>query len=76
MPQLSLYFDQTTLEKVDQAAKLSKVSMSKWVRKAVTDYLSNEWTEGFFDLYGSINDSSFKIPEDSQAINSTPRDEL
>jgi hypothetical protein len=76
MPQLSLYFDKATLEQVDQAAKLSKTSMSKWVRQAVIESLNNEWTEGFFDLCGSIDDDSLEIPEDSQTINSTPRDEL
>jgi hypothetical protein len=76
MPQLSLYFDESTMKQVDQAAKLSKTSMSKWVRKAVIESLNNEWTEGFFDLCGSIDDDSFEVPDDSQTINSTPRAEL
>jgi len=76
MPQLSLYFDEATLKKVDQAARLSKTSMSKWVRQVVVESLSNEWADGFFDLCGSINDDSLEIPEDPEAINSAPREEL
>ena len=76
MSQLSLYFDEPTLKLVDHAAKLSNTSMSKWVRQAVMESLTNEWPESYFKLCGSINDKSFAVPEEPNAINSTPRDEF
>ena len=76
MPQLSLYFDKPTLKLVDQAAKKSNTSLSRWVRQAVMESLNNEWPKGYFDLCGSVNDALFDVPEETEVINSTPREEL
>ena len=64
MPQLSLYFDETTLRRVERAAKLGNVSVSKWVRGRLLRSLEDDWPDGYFDLFGVIQDPSFDRPAD------------
>lgn len=61
MPQISLYIDKETLAKVEKAAKNQHLSVSKWVGKHIKKAVNEEYPEGFFDLFGSINDDSFQI---------------
>jgi hypothetical protein len=63
MPQLSIYLDETALKKVEKAAKLKNVSVSRWVRESLIRSLENEWPENFFELFGSIRDDSFRSPD-------------
>lgn len=58
MPQLSLYIDEETLNKVENAAKIENVSLSKWVSQKLKTILNNDWSDNYFNLYGSINDNS------------------
>lgn len=66
MPQLSLYIDQDTLKKVEKAAKVDKMSISKWVCNKLQSSLHDSWPEGYFDLFGSINDDSFNETKQMQ----------
>ena len=76
MPQLSLYFDEVTLRRVERAAKLSKVSVSKWVRTRLLRSLDDEWPDGYFDLFGSIQDHTFDRPADIWEPSSMSRETL
>lgn len=76
MPQLSLYLDDNTLQMVKEVAALSNTSVSKWVRNKVLQSLHNEWPDGYFQLYGTVNDKSFAEPSEPYRINDTPREEL
>ena len=64
MPQLSLYFDESTLKKVERAAKLSQMSLSQWVRTKLLQSLESDWPENYFSLFGSIKDDSFQEPDE------------
>lgn len=63
MPQLSLYIDRDTMNKIDKAAKLNHTSISKWVGNSIREFLSEEYPKDYFSLFGSIGDSSFKEPK-------------
>ena len=63
MPQLSLYIDKETLEKVEKAAEAEKTSISKWVGKQLKKSLQANYPEDFEGLFGSIRDETFTIPE-------------
>ena len=76
MPQLSLYFDDATLKLVEKAAQHSNTSISRWVRGKVLESLENEWPEGYFTLFGSIEDHSFEVPVDPIEPSTTPRETL
>ncbi len=59
MPQISLYVDAKTLNKIEKAAELSNSSISKWVTSKLAEHLEQNWPDSFGNLYGSIDDNSF-----------------
>ena len=61
MPQLSLYIDEKTLHKIETAAQLEHVSISKYVVRKLNESMFNAWPDNFKKLYGSIDDDSFKV---------------
>lgn len=63
MPQLSLYIDKETLHKIEIAAKLEKLSISKYVVRKLNDSLNKSWPENFDTLFGSVSDDTFIEPE-------------
>lgn len=63
MPQISLYIDEGLLGKIEKVASVEHLSISKWVSKKIKNALNNNWPEGYFSLYGSINDSDFVKPK-------------
>lgn len=64
MPQISLYIDESTLKKVEASAKKEHLSLSKWVAQLIRTRVSNEYPADFGDLFGSITDDSYTIPDD------------
>ena len=46
MPQLSLYIDENTLEKMILAAKIEKISISKLVVKKLKESFHDKWPGG------------------------------
>lgn len=59
MPQLSLYIDKTTLQKIETAAKMEHISISKYVVKKLNESMFNAWPQNYQNLYGSIQDDTF-----------------
>ena len=62
MPQISLYIDEKTLEKVSESAKSENKSISNWVKSKIQKSLNDEWSEEFKSLIGSIVDDTFVEP--------------
>jgi predicted transcriptional regulator len=56
MAQLAIYIEDQLAERLDNAAKASGKSKSKWVTDAIKRSLQDQWPEGFFDLAGSWED--------------------
>jgi len=63
LPQISLYIDKETLQKIEKAADAEKTSISKWVGRQLKKSLETSYPEDFQNLFGSIRDDSFTIPE-------------
>jgi hypothetical protein len=59
MPQISLYIDETTLKKVENAALRQHVSISKWVAEQIRTRIEPAYPAHFEELFGSITDDSF-----------------
>lgn len=62
MAQLTIYLDDETQAKAKRAAVQANCSLSRWAREqlsAAAD-MGQTWPEGYFDLFGSITDPSFK----------------
>ena len=76
MPQLSLYIDAETLQKIEKSAKMNKTSVSKFVSAALKEYFSKNWPEGYQDVFGSVMDDSFTKPEAGDFSLDTKREGL
>ena len=63
MPQISLYIDESTLKKIENAALRQKVSISKWVAEQLKKQIEPVYPPDYENLFGSIADSSFKRPK-------------
>ena len=59
MPQLSLYIDEITLKKIELAAKIENLSISKYVVNKINDVINDTWPAQFDKLFGSITDETF-----------------
>jgi hypothetical protein len=61
MPQLSLYIDETTLHKIESAAKMEHKSLSKYVVGKLNESMNKDWPSEFHTLYGIIEDDTFDL---------------
>ena len=64
MPQISLYIDEKTLKKIENAAMRQHVSISKWVAQQLRSKVEPVYPAGFEDLFGSIQDDTFVEPDE------------
>ena len=70
MPQVSLYLEQELLDSARRNARFEKISLSKYVSRALKRNTESEWPEGYWELFGALQDDTFVSPED------TPFDEV
>lgn len=77
MPQLSLYLDDETMEKLRADAKRENLSLSKHVARLIRESRSGDgWSEGFWETYGSLADTDFQRPEQPDWSLDAPRKKL
>jgi len=76
MPQISLYIDDTTLKRVQDAAKEEHTSISKWVAEQLRKKVAASYPAHFKELFGSVNDSSFQEPEEISMSSDLAREDL
>ena len=79
MAQLSLYIEDSMIEKLNIAAKMQNCSVSKYVAALVSDNLSNYEVEErqkkqiLKQLCGALDDPTFSPPEKIPEKNEIPR---
>jgi hypothetical protein len=76
MPQISLYIDEKTLEKVENAALKQHVSISKWVADQLRARIEPSYPTGFEELFGSVKDKSFIRPDEVASSRDIIREKL
>ena len=76
MPQISLYIDEATLKKVENAAFRQHVSISKWVAEQIRARVEPVYPAGYEHLFGSIADDTFVRPDDTSFNSDTEREVL
>ncbi len=76
MPQISLYIDEETLEKLKAAAEREHTSISKWVARRIRAQVEPEFPAGYEELFGSIQDESFVEPKEIEAALDTFRESM
>lgn len=76
MPQVSLYLNNKTYDKVRRAAEAEAMSVSKWVAEKLTRAMVEDWPDGFDQLFGSISDETFGAPERESFVSDAARENL
>jgi hypothetical protein len=79
MPQLTIYLDEGAQRFIEAAAAETGCSLSKWAREELVKAArakAEGWPEGFFDLFGSIADSTFVEPAELEWAKDSPRETL
>lgn len=76
MPQISLYIDEETLEKLKAAAEREHTSISKWVARRIRSHVEPEYPVGYEALFGAIKDTSFAEPKEIDAALDTFRESM
>ena len=76
MPQISLYIDDKTLKKVEDAAKRQHTSISKWVAEQLRSTVDPVYPAQFEELFGSIKDETFMESKEIPFSSDYSRSEL
>ncbi|GAB1482764.1 hypothetical protein MASR2M78_15800 [Treponema sp.] len=74
MPQISLYIDERTLKKIESAAIRQNLSISKWVAEQIKARIEPVYPVDYENLFGSVNDDTFKRPQDLSFVADIPRE--
>lgn len=74
MPQISLYIDEKTLKKVENAALRQHTSISKWVAEQIRARIEPIYPLNYEELFGSILDASFSRPKESSFSSDSKRE--
>ncbi len=76
MPQISLYIDESTMKRLEKAARQQRLSISKWVVQQIRTSLDNFYPADFGGLFGSIADDNFVGPAQPDFADESKREEL
>lgn len=76
MAQLTVYIDESTLQEIEKTASREKSSVSKWVKKVITNHFQNEWPESFVKTVGSLKESDLTTPSKLSFKNDIKRESL
>lgn len=68
MPQLSLYLDEASMAVLRERAERQHVSLSRYATSRLgLREPETGWPEGYWDLFGSLRDNTFAVPEELDA---------
>ena len=73
MSQLSLYLDDAQYQALKERARAEGVSLSKYAARLIeNDAADTGWPQGFWDLYGAIDDPAFCALPDPISTEAAP----
>ena len=76
MAQVSLYLDKDTFGKIETAARLNGISISKYVSTIIQAHFNREWPSDYADLFGSVSDETFFPRGAEKIMDGTVRESL
>lgn len=76
MAQLTLYVDEETRRKIEEAARQANLSVSRWVVTTLVRSLALTWPQGYFELFGSLRSGDLERPEQGNFEEDSPREEM
>jgi hypothetical protein len=76
MPQISLNIDQIIFEKIEKIARQKKTSVANLVEDNIKKTLGKDYPDGFFELFGAIEDDTFIEPMEIDQKYNIEREQL
>ncbi|MBI4705378.1 MAG: CopG family transcriptional regulator [Deltaproteobacteria bacterium] len=76
MPQVTVYVDQDTAQKMRRAARTTGLSLSKWVARVIQESTRSEWPESVKALAGAWEDFPTAEQLRARAKRDAPREAL
>ena len=76
MAQLTIYIDQETIRKIENAAAENRVSVSRWVRDTIQAALKDQWPASFSRLFGTLSGTDLEEPEELDYESDVPRETI
>ena len=76
MAQLTIYLDDDTIKRIENAAGHEHSSISKWVKNRLLESLEKQWPSDFFSLQGSLSEGDLMEPPELDFSQDTPREKL
>jgi hypothetical protein len=73
---MTIYMDDDTIKKVEKSANKEKTSISKWVRRRITEYLNRDWPSSFISSLGSLREDELAEPGEIDFTHDHDRDPL
>ena len=76
MAQLTVYIDEETLKKIEKAALGEGASISKWVKRKLTEVMESRWPRDYFQLFGSLAGERLRRPDSLHVKDDAKRERL
>lgn len=76
MAQLTIYLDEQSIRRIEEAATAEQVSVSRWVKARLIRSLDGEWPTGYFALEGSLDDGALPMAAEPDPRYDAPREIL
>jgi hypothetical protein len=76
MAQLTIYLDDDSLRRIENAAEREKSSVSRWVKQRLLQSLEDQWPPRYFDLFGALGPGDLERPPQPDPALDAPRESL
>lgn len=73
MAQLTIYLDDESLKRIEDAATKAKSSVSGWVKARLVQSLEDQWPADYFRMLGTLGDD-FQRPAEIGFPGDAPRE--
>lgn len=76
MAQLTIYLDEQSIQRIEEAASAEHLSVSRWVKARLIRSLDGEWPAGYFSLEGSLEEEDLRMVAEPDPAYDSPRESL
>jgi hypothetical protein len=76
MAQLTIYLDEQSIRRIEEAASAEQLSVSRWVKARLVRSLDGEWPVGYFSLEGSLEEHDLRMVAEPNPAYDAPREPL
>lgn len=76
MAQLTIYLDEQSIHRIEEAAAAEHLSVSRWIKARLIRSLDGEWPAGYFALEGSLEEHDLRMVAEPNPSYDAPRESL